>query len=214
MYDFHCHTTMSDGDLLPLEIIRRFSVLGYTEIAISDHADFSNIDTLLKSVTPIKKSAELYGVHLYTSVELTHIPPNQIDELAKYAKKHGAEIVVVHGETVVEPVAPGTNTAAVSSQYVDILAHPGLITEEDAKIAAQNDVCLEITQRAGHNRSNGHVLLVGRHAGAKFVIGSDAHSTGDLMDKRMRYLVARGAGMTEEESNIALSHTYNSLFNN
>ena len=35
--------------------------------------------------------------------------------------------VVVHGETLVEPVEPGTNRAAVSCPEVDILAHPGCL---------------------------------------------------------------------------------------
>ncbi len=53
--------------------------------------------------------------------------------LARLAKSAGADIVVVHGETPVEPVAEGTNHAACTCKYVNVLAHPGLITLEDAK---------------------------------------------------------------------------------
>ena len=125
MYDFHCHTTMSDGELLPTELIRRMAVLGYTEMAISDHADFSNVRELIRAEEAVKRSAELYGIRLYSGIEITYVPPDQIDELAEYAKGLGAEVVVVHGETIAEPVAPGTNAAALSSAYVDILTHPG-----------------------------------------------------------------------------------------
>ena len=136
---------MSDGELLPTELIRRMAVLGYTEMAISDHADFSNVEELIRAEGTVKRSAALYGIRLYAGIEITHVPPEQIDELARYAKGISADVVVVHGETVTEPVAPGTNAAAVSCPYVDILAHPGLITEEDARLAAQNGVVLEVT---------------------------------------------------------------------
>ncbi len=212
MYDFHCHTTMSDGELLPTELIRRMAVLGYTEMAISDHADFSNVRELIRAEEAVKRSAELYGIRLYSGIEITHVPPDQIDELAEYAKGLGAEVVVVHGETIAEPVAPGTNAAALSSAYVDILAHPGLITDEDTRLAARNGVLLEVTSRGGHNRTNGHVLSAARRAGADVVIQSDAHGPGDLMSERMRYLVARGAGMNEEETKSVLSQTFDSLF--
>ena len=54
----------------------------------------------------------------------------------------GAEIVVVHGETIVEPVIKGTNWSAVNCPEVDILAHPGLITVEEVEIAKYNDIAL------------------------------------------------------------------------
>lgn len=207
MYDFHCHTTMSDGELLPTELVRRMAVLGYHEMAISDHADFSNIEELVRSQAAVKRSADLFGIRLYTGVEITHVPPDQIDELAQYAKALGAEIVLVHGETIVEPVAAGTNAAAVASSHVDILAHPGMITEEEARCAARNGVALEITARGGHNRTNGHVFSAAHRAEAVVVVQSDAHGPGDLLSERMKFLVARGAGMREDEAKKVLSRT-------
>ncbi|MDO5845749.1 MAG: histidinol phosphate phosphatase domain-containing protein [Methanocorpusculum sp.] len=207
MYDFHCHTTYSDGELIPTELIHRMADAGYTEMAITDHADFSNVDALISAVKKVKRSASCYGISLLTGVELTHVPPEEIDELAKYAKTHGADIVVVHGETVVEPVAPGTNRAAIESAYVNILAHPGILSEEDAKCAARNGIFLEITSRHGHNRTNGHVLSEGRRAGASFVVESDIHAPDDIISEKMRYLVARGAGMTDTEAVSVLSRT-------
>ncbi|HJJ28159.1 MAG TPA: histidinol phosphate phosphatase domain-containing protein [Methanocorpusculum sp.] len=205
MYDFHTHTTMSDGELIPTELIRRMAVAGYTEMAITDHTDFSNVEQIIAAQKKVKKSAELYGITLYTGVELTHVPPVQINELACEAKRLGAEIVVVHGETLTEPVCPGTNSAAVLSPYVDILAHPGLISDIDCQMAAKNGVRLEITSRSGHNKTNGHVYQAGMRAGASFVVESDIHSPDDIIDEKMRFLVARGAGMSEAEAKEVLS---------
>ena len=59
----------------------------------------------------------------------------------------------------VEPVAAGANRAACSCRYVNVLAHPGLITPESAHLAAKNRVALELTSRGGHDRTNGHVPM-------------------------------------------------------
>jgi histidinol phosphatase-like PHP family hydrolase len=74
---------------------------------------------------------------------------------------------VVHGETIVEPVLPGTNRAAIAAG-VDILAHPGLITKEEAMLAAQKGVLLEITTRRGHSFTNGHVASIARVCGHRW----------------------------------------------
>ena len=50
-----------------------------------------------------------------------------IAPLSCRARALGAQIVLVHGETIVEPVPPGTNHQAIEAG-VDILAHPGLIS--------------------------------------------------------------------------------------
>ena len=109
-------------------------------------------------------------------VEITHVPKEDIDLLASEARYIGAKVVNVHGETIVEPVEPGTNLAAVRSKSVDILAHPGLITPDEARLAAENDVRLEVSARRGHSFANGHVVKQARRAGAKMVLDSDAHA--------------------------------------
>lgn len=205
MYDLHTHTILSDGELLPTELLWRAAVLGYDTIAITDHADASNLAHLVKAVDGVRDSARCYGVNLLVGVELTHIPPSQIPEFARAAKRRGADIVLVHGETVMEPVAPGTNHAACTSEYVDVLAHPGFITLEDAREAAERGIALEITSRAQHNRTNGHVVRVAQEAGCSLVVNSDTHGPSDIMTEESRWSVARGAGLTETESRRVLS---------
>lgn len=198
MYDLHTHTILSDGELLPCELIRRMAVLGYTTVGITDHADMSNISSTISAIERIRSSAEEYGVRLLTGVELTHVPPSEISKLAKLAKDEGAEIVVVHGETVVEPVAPGTNFQACTCEYVDVLAHPGLITRKEAEEAASRGIFLEITARGGHNRTNGHVAKIANETGCSLVVDSDSHGPGDLMSEHTREVVAMGAGLSSE----------------
>ena len=204
-YDLHTHSILSDGEMLPIEIIRRMAVLGYTTVAITDHVDASNTTSVIGSLVQVRESAKIYGVKLLCGVEITHVPPSQIADLAKIAKTAGADIVVVHGETPVEPVAAGTNHAACGCRYVNVLAHPGLITLEDSLLAAKYSIALEITSRGGHNRTNGHVAQVAREAACQLVVDSDAHAPQDLLDKRAKFVIAKGAGLTDAECKQVIS---------
>ena len=205
LYDFHSHSFFSDGELLPMELIRRAVVKGYTALAITDHASASNIDELVAKVT---RDCELawaeWGVRVLPGVELTHCPPRSIARLAAQAKRAGAKIVVIHGETLVEPVPPGTNRASVECPDVDVLGHPGLLTDAEAALARENNVFLEITSRRGHCLGNGNTVVVGRAAGAKFVVNSDTHAPGDLHTESFARTVALGAGLTPEEADEAM----------
>lgn len=203
--DLHTHSFFSDGVLLPSEMLRRVEVLGYGALAITDHADGSNLDSLIAQLTRFcRQDSRGFAVTLIPGVELTHVPPAQIPELAQRARRLGALLVVVHGESPVEPVAPGTNRAAVDCPDVDILAHPGFITEEEATRAAANSIALELTARGGHNITNGHVARIARVAGAKLVVNTDAHTPGDFIDQAGAYRVALGAGLTDDEAAAAL----------
>ncbi len=196
IHDFHTHTFLSDGANSPIELIRYASAAGYTCIAITDHASYSNIDELIEAAIKDCRLAQQYwDITAIPGIELTNIPAKSIDDMAKYARERGARLVVVHGESTVEKVEPGTNLKAINSAHVDMVAHPGLITIEEAKIAARNDVYLEITSRVGHCLSNGIVAKLGTEAGVKFLINSDAHSHKDLYIKGMQEKIALAAGL-------------------
>ncbi|PMP63408.1 MAG: PHP domain-containing protein [Caldimicrobium thiodismutans] len=199
MFDFHCHSVFSDGELIPAEIWRRVKVLNYTAIAITDHADPSNFEFILENLLKIKASFQGLTPKMLVGIEITHVPPELIPELIKRAREKGADLVVVHGETIVEPVAEGTNRAAILGG-ADILAHPGLIREEEVKLAAEKGVFLEISGRKGHSLTNGHVVKLAKKFGAPLVINSDAHSPSDFLTKDLALKIALGAGLTLEET--------------
>lgn len=200
VYDFHTHSFLSDGELSPVELIRRAVVNGYQAIAITDHVGPGNMERVLKELIKECRLAEEYWpITAIPGVELTHVPAGSIPDLAQEARNLGAELVVVHGETLVEPVEPGTNRSAASCRLVDILAHPGLLTEDEAKLAVANDVFIEITSRGGHNVGNGHVVKIGRKVGVKFVVDSDTHQPDNLLTGSWAMTVAKGAGLDGEE---------------
>jgi len=196
LYDFHTHTTLSDGVLSPMELIRRAIVNGYSALGITDHTSASTMGRIIREV---RRDCDLarkhWGFEAYPGVELTHVPATSISELAAQARSMGAALVVVHGQSPVEPVEPGTNLAAVSCADVDVLAHPGEITEEEAGLAAQHGVYLEITARDGHSLSNGRVARLAAAAGARLVVNSDTHVPSQLLTEGLARRVAVGAGL-------------------
>jgi len=198
MIDLHIHSIFSDGELIPSEIARRLSTMNYRAFAITDHADFSNIEFILSNLLKIRDFLEEYELKILVGVELTHIPPRLIGKAVKMAKNLGAEIVIVHGETIVEPVKEGTNFHAVQEE-IDILAHPGLIDEKTAELASENGVYLEITTRKGHCLTNGHVVKVGEKFGCEFVLNTDSHSPSDFVTKDFAEKVLKGAGIDNPE---------------
>lgn len=201
MIDLHTHSLFSDGVLVPAEHLRRFAVLGYEAVAITDHADSSNLDLIIPRIVQVAADLNRYSpTRLIPGIELTHVPPELFKPQTVRARELGALVVVGHGETPVEPVIPGTNRAALEAG-VDVLAHPGFLSEEDAKLAAQKGIFLEISGRKGHCLTNGHVVRVARTAGAPMAVNADAHEPGDFMTAQRAECVGLGAGLSQDEYN-------------
>ena len=205
LFDFHTHTFLSDGNLLPIELIRRAVSHRYTAIGIADHASPATLPSVVQAVAADCALAEKHwDIRAIPGVELTHLPPEAIPDLAREARARGAHLVVVHGETPVEPVPPGTNLAALRCPEVDLLAHPGPIAPELAALAAENGIFLELTARQGHCLGNGSVAAAARQAGALLLVNSDTHGPADLLTEEFARRVAVGAGLVGDEIEAAL----------
>ena len=82
----------------------------------------------------------------------------------------------------------------------DILAHPGLITEAEVRLAGKKGVLLEITARRGHSLSNGHVARLALKCGARMVYNTDSHSPGDFTPWETAVRIIRGAGLSDRDA--------------
>ncbi len=205
VYDFHTHTFLSDGVLSPMELIRRAHDKGYRAIAITDHVGLATQERVVTVlVEECAQAMARWDIIAIPGVEITHVPVGLIPEAAQRAKALGAKLVGVHGETIVEPVEPGTNAAALNAPDVDILVHPGLITPDEAEMAARKGIFLEVSARRGHCLTNGHVVTHGRRARADFLLGSDSHSPEDLLSSKLARKIGKGAGLEGEEIDTVL----------
>ncbi|UCE78830.1 MAG: histidinol phosphate phosphatase domain-containing protein [Nitrospiraceae bacterium] len=195
MIDLHTHSIFSDGELIPFELIRRAEATGYTALAITDHVDVSNIDHIIPRITnAVNALPAVTSLKVLPGAEITHAPPELISDLVKEARKLGAKIVVVHGETIVEPVKKGTNRAGIEAG-ADILAHPGLITTEDLLLAKERNVLLEITSRKNHSLANGYVAQEAIRFGAPLCINTDSHGPSDFITAAFAREILLAAGI-------------------
>ncbi len=199
MIDLHTHTLFSDGELLPAELVRRAEMTGYEAVGLTDHADSSNLEWIVPRLVGVCRDLNAHWkIRALPGIELTHVPPAMIGPLAQKARALGARLVVVHGETLVEPVPPMTNRMAIEAG-VDILAHPGLITAEEVILARERKVTLEISARKGHSLANGHVARLAEKHGAELVLNTDSHSPDDLISREKALRVALGAGLGPDD---------------
>ncbi|MBI3793409.1 MAG: histidinol phosphate phosphatase domain-containing protein [Nitrospinae bacterium] len=205
MIDLHMHSVFSDGELIPAELARRAEMAGCRCIAITDHVDQSNVEQVVTAIVKFC-SQDGHKVKVLPGVEITHVTPGNIADVAKRARANGAKIIAVHGETIVEPVEKETNEAAIDAG-VTFIAHPGMITPEVAAKAASAGVCLEISGRHGHSYSNGHVANVARQVGAKLIFNTDTHSPRNIVDRESAIRIVMAAGLSFTEAQEVLGNS-------
>lgn len=209
--DFHTHSFLSDGVLLPIEALRRAYALNYEVYSVTDHASASTLDIIPKVVKDCQLATKHWKIIAIPGIELTHVPVGAMDELIDQSLELGAQIIVIHGETISEPVEKGTNLQAAENKKVDILAHPGLLTKEEAELCKKNDIFVEITANRNHALTNGHIVEVGREAGVNFILNTDFHTPRDFITYEQAELILLGAGLTKEETEKTLQDNVRKL---
>jgi putative hydrolase len=206
-YDFHSHTFLTDGIASATDMWREADSLGHKALAVTDHIALEDPQPLLNRLRQEARAWEGEALTTLIGVEVTMVTPRRIPEVVRAARRAGAEIVIVHGETPANPVPMGTNRAAVELNDVDILAHPGFLTVEEAELAKAHDVILELTARSMHMVTNGHVARTALEVGNDLVVDSDAHGTDELVPAHLAERIARGAGVPESTVQRVLRET-------
>jgi histidinol phosphatase-like PHP family hydrolase len=206
MIDLHTHSIFSDGELIPAELVRRAVAMGYEAIAITDHMDQSNIDLIIPRIVKVVNALRPFvPITVIPGAEITHVPPVLIPDMIKEARRLGARIVVVHGETIVEPVVEGTNRAAIDGG-ADILAHPGIMSRDDFLFAKEKGTSLEVSARKGHSLANGHVVRWAAALDVPLVINTDAHAPSDLINMDFGRRVLLSAGVDEGKVDLVFQN--------
>ncbi len=206
-YDFHSHTFLTDGRASATDMWQEADVLGHKALAVTDHVALEDPRPLLDRLRQEASAWEGEDLTTLIGVEVTMVTPRKIPDVVRAARRAGAEIVIVHGETPSNPVPAGTNRVAVELNEVDVLAHPGFLTTEEAELAKAHDVILELTARALHMVTNGHVARTALEVGNDLVVDSDAHATDQLVSAHHARQVARGAGVPESALSRVLRET-------
>jgi len=200
--DLHTHSIHSDGLLLPAGLAYEAAARGHSVIAITDHVDASNLgDAVPALVRFVKEQGRSLPLKVIPGAEISYVDPKLIEKFATRARRLGARVIVVHGESPIEPVPKGTNHAALRLKgLVDILAHPGWLSDEEAILAKVNDIYLELSARRGHRKGNRHVAKLARQFGAKLLVNTDAHSEKDLITQSAAFALAKQAGLKRADA--------------
>lgn len=195
MFDFHVH--VGEG-FLPAEAMRYAHAAGYRGVGLLVRVDGATLPLLLPWLLQTVRHYSLYaGVEAFAGVELVHIPPALMPETVAEARSLGANLILAHGETLTDTVPRGTNLAAIEAG-VDILAHPGLITPQDAELAAAKGTFLELTTAPGHGLANAHVAAMAMEYGCGLVLGGNVRQRGDFACAELREAVLTGACLPHE----------------
>lgn len=209
--DFHTHSFYSDGELLPMEQLRRAFVKGHECYAITDHASAGNLDIIQKITKDCELAIKHWNILALPGIELTHVPKDAIVEVAEKARENGALIIVVHGETVTEPVESGTNLAAAKNKNIDILAHPGMLSYDEAFSSVKNNVFIEITSRRGHSITNGHIAKIGLESKVNFIQNTDTHGIQDMLSYEAGEKILQAVGLGEKDREKTLQENVRKL---
>ncbi|HUY97679.1 MAG TPA: histidinol phosphate phosphatase domain-containing protein [Verrucomicrobiae bacterium] len=200
LFDFHTHTTISDGAADPLTMARRCVANGYDAYVCSDHVDETSVaqrvPQIVAACAEVARALELPAI---PAVEITRVAPERVAWVAAQARRLGARLVVVHGETLGDHPQPGLNLAAVRCPDVDILGHPGLITEAAAAAARATGVHLEVTAAPIHAMTNGHVVRIALAEGAPLLLDSDAHRPDGLLTPARAEQLLLGSGLRPDQ---------------
>ena len=131
--DLQNHSTLSDGALEPMELLRHAVKLDFRAIALTEHVGGTNVERMVERLLQVEERARSLPVVFIPGVEITGVLPSDIPELARRAKQAGARLVLVHGETLMGGAQPGTDLAAAQCPDVDLIAHPGFLPEVAAR---------------------------------------------------------------------------------
>jgi len=101
---------------------------------------------------------EEWDIRVLSGVELTHVPPRKDRSPCKESKRTGCRNMwLCTGKLRQSRLRPVQMQLQLPVNMWIFLLTPGLISEEDIETVKENNICLEITARNGHNRTNGHL---------------------------------------------------------
>lgn len=228
--DLHTHTYYSHGKGSPRENVLRAVELGLERVAVSEHAG-GNIWIGVRGKKLEKLNAEMAAlrkefadrIEVKNGLECNVTGFGKSD-IPKDRENCGVIILGYHkgvaptnrfnlhilSESFGGKSTPRRNTesimAAAEAGKADIISHPGLYLAVDipymAECCRQLGILMEIN--GARVTMAKEELIAARDKGAKFIIGSDAHTPGRVGDFALALAAAEEAGVLENVVNIAL----------
>ena len=121
--DFHVMLSAGtvSGGMDAASALRYASLAGLRFVGLTLVSDGSDLSRVRDVAAHVRRLGLYADMEARVGVELRHVPPALLPDTVREARECGAEIVLVHGETLCDQVAEGTNFAAVEAG-ADVLA--------------------------------------------------------------------------------------------
>ena len=216
--DLHMHTTASDGRDSLEAMAAQAHRLGYQYIAITDHskalAMANGLDErrALEHASRVRElNGRFEGLTLLAGLECDILADGTLDLAHECLAQLDVVVASIHSHFSQEPAQMTDRVLrAIECPWVDVLGHLtarrllqrqalGMDVARIVAAAVARGVALEINSQVDRlDLGDVHVRLAREH-GARFVISSDAHSTGAFANVRWGIQVARRGWLTAEQ---------------
>lgn len=214
--DQQTHTFFSDGHADVASMVEEALRRGEQRIVISDHSHLMTSGEIAEQHRQIDELNVKYRgkIEVLKGVEANILADGSLDlspeELARFDVVNAAIHRPQEGPSGQLALFRESNTVrllkAMDDPELDVLVHPHSVPADWdalAKKAAQKDVALEINGRDmlrnGRQEAAADMIDAARRHGAKLVIGSDAHTPGDLVDFVYAVRFASQHGVTRDD---------------
>jgi len=215
--DLHMHTTATDGRDSLEAMAAEAHRLGYQYIAITDHSKALAMANGLDERRALEHAARVRqlngrfeGLTLLAGIECDILADGSLDLADDCLAQLDVVVASIHSHFSQEPAQLTDRVLrAIECRWVDVLGHltgrrllqrQALAMDVPRIVAAAvaRGVALEINSQVDRlDLSDVHVRLAREHE-AKFIISSDAHSTGAFANVRWGVQVARRGWLTAE----------------
>jgi DNA polymerase (family 10) len=226
--DLHVHSSWSDGQNNIRELAQEALRLGYSYIAISDHAEKLKIagglgkEELHRQKEEIEHlNEELAGFTVLSGIELNIDVNGNLDYEDRFLEEFDIVIAPIHtGFTQSAETLTPRIIKAIQNPHVDIIAHPtgrilkkrspyALNLEAVFEAAARHDTLLELNSFPDRLDLKDDHLREARKHGIKIAINTDAHALFHLT--YMRYGVSTAQRGWLEAKDVANTYDLDQL---
>ncbi len=216
--ELHSHTTWSDGTLGVAEMVEAARARGYAYLAISDHSRSLAMAGGLDRERVLRQWEEITEENARRT-DITVLRATEVDILADGAIDYDDELLAgfdwvtasIHSALTQDAErVTARMLAAVENPFVDAIGHPtgrmldrrgpaAIDLDRLVAAAARTGTFLEVNGQPRRLDLDSATARRALAAGARLVIGSDAHSAEALGYVRFGVLLARRAGARPED---------------
>lgn len=216
--DLHIHTEWSDGTESIQRMVEESKKLGYSYVSIADHSRGIKIagglddDVLLEQVDVIRElNKGEKGFRIFSSNEVNIKASGELDYDDEILKELDIVIGAIHSQFKMEKERMTERmVTAMENEHVDFISHPTgrligkrepyeLDMDRILDAALETNTALEINSWIDRLDLNDRDARLAKERGVKLVLGTDAHTAGQMHFMRYGIGTARRAWLEPED---------------